>query len=144
MSGRSFGYARVSTDDQDLALQLEALTNQGIPQSQIFKDKLSGARCDGPGLLKCLDTLESGDVLVVWRLDRLGRDAAARTHLSVPIFLSFITALTDPICDRKIGTEKSDRLQRGGATSDRRTNSGSSPLKLFLPGNKAPRLEVLR
>ena len=73
MSGRSFGYARVSTDDQDLSLQLLALNNHGIPASHIFRDKLSGARCDRPGLMKCLDALESVDVLVVWRLDRLGR-----------------------------------------------------------------------
>ena len=73
MSGRSHGYARVSTDDQDLTLQLDALTRHGIPASRIFRDKLSGARCDRPGLTKCLDVLESGDILVVWRLDRLGR-----------------------------------------------------------------------
>ena len=73
MSGRSFGYARVSTDDQDLTLQLDALARHGIPPSRIFKDKLSGARCDRPGLTKCLDALQSGDILVVWRLDRLGR-----------------------------------------------------------------------
>jgi DNA invertase Pin-like site-specific DNA recombinase len=78
MSGRSFGYARVSTDDQDLTLQLDALTRHGISASRIFKDKLSGARCDRPGLTKCLDALESGDILVVWRLDRLGR---SMTHL---------------------------------------------------------------
>ena len=73
MSGSFFGYARVSTYDQDLALQLDALSNHGIPSSKIFKDKLSGARCDRPGLAKCLDTLQAGDTLVVWRLDRLGR-----------------------------------------------------------------------
>ncbi len=42
MSGRSFGYARVSTDDQNLALQIDALSKHGIPDSRIFKDKLSG------------------------------------------------------------------------------------------------------
>lgn len=70
---RLVGYARVSTDDQDLSLQIDALTKQGIPTTAIFMDKLSGAKTDRPGLAKCLNTLQSGDILVVWRLDRLGR-----------------------------------------------------------------------
>ncbi|NLX96923.1 MAG: recombinase family protein [Rhodopirellula sp.] len=72
-SGRLLGDARVSTDDQDLSLQIDALEKHGIANSLIFMDKLSGARSDRPGLSKCLDALQSGDVLVVWRLDRLGR-----------------------------------------------------------------------
>jgi DNA invertase Pin-like site-specific DNA recombinase len=71
--GRILGYARVSTDDQDLSLQIDALEKHGIPKSLIFTDKLSGAKDDRPGLTKCLDSLHGGDVLVVWRLDRLGR-----------------------------------------------------------------------
>jgi len=63
--GRLLGYARVSTYDQDLSLQIDALEKQGIPKSQIFMDKLSGARCDRPGLAKCLDALQQGDILVV-------------------------------------------------------------------------------
>lgn len=70
---RSIGYARVSTDDPDLSLQIDALTRQGIPESAIFMDKVSGAKTERPGLTKCLQTLRSGDILVVWRLDRLGR-----------------------------------------------------------------------
>jgi len=73
MSGRAFGFARVSTDDQDLSLQIDALTKHGIPKSNIFTDKLSGARSDRPGLTQCLDALRPNDVLVVWRLDRRGR-----------------------------------------------------------------------
>ena len=70
---RLVGYARVSTDDQDLSLQTDALTRHGIPKSLIFADKFSGAKSDRPGLAKCLAALESGDILIVWRLDRLGR-----------------------------------------------------------------------
>ncbi|OHB81294.1 MAG: invertase, partial [Planctomycetes bacterium RBG_16_64_12] len=72
-SPRLLGYARVSTDDQHLRLQIDALTKQGIPTASIFMDKVSGAKTERPGLAKCLATLQSGDVLVVWRLDRLGR-----------------------------------------------------------------------
>src|SRR5918993_1510335 len=73
MNGRFFGYARVSTDDQDLTLQIDALDKHGIPACQIFTDKMSGAKSDRPGLTKCLEVLQRGDILVVWRLDRLGR-----------------------------------------------------------------------
>jgi DNA invertase Pin-like site-specific DNA recombinase len=71
--GRIIGYARVSTDDQDLSLQLDALTQHGVPKDLIFTDKLSGAKSERPGLDKCLERLQPGDTLAVWRLDRLGR-----------------------------------------------------------------------
>lgn len=71
--GRLVGYARVSTGRQDLKLQLDALLGQGIPKELIFTDKESGAKANRPGLDACLAELRSGDILLVWRLDRLGR-----------------------------------------------------------------------
>jgi DNA invertase Pin-like site-specific DNA recombinase len=66
------GYARVSTDDQNLTLQEDALKKVGC--ERIFKDKMSGTKSERPGLKEALDFLRDGeDVLVVWRLDRLGR-----------------------------------------------------------------------
>lgn len=65
------GYARVSTNDQNTALQRNALNGSGC--ELIFEDKISGKTSDRPGLKKVLRTLSKGDTLVVWKLDRLGR-----------------------------------------------------------------------
>ena len=65
------GYARVSTQDQNLDLQTEALTKVGC--KKIYNDKISGSRAERPGLTKALEMLREGDTLVVWKLDRLGR-----------------------------------------------------------------------
>jgi DNA invertase Pin-like site-specific DNA recombinase len=65
------GYARVSTTDQNLALQKEALEKAGC--ERIYEDTISGTRAERPGLTKALEMLRSGDTLVVWKLDRLGR-----------------------------------------------------------------------
>ena len=70
---RLIGYARVSTGDQELALQIDSLLNHGVKREHIFSDKLPGAKADRPGLTRCQDCLRRGDTLVVWRLDRLGR-----------------------------------------------------------------------
>ncbi|MGB6230763.1 MAG: recombinase family protein, partial [Litorimonas sp.] len=71
------GYARVSTHDQTLDLQRDALAGAGV--DRVFEDAgVSGAKAERPGLGKALAYLRSGDTLVVWKLDRLGR---SMTHL---------------------------------------------------------------
>jgi DNA invertase Pin-like site-specific DNA recombinase len=65
------GYARVSTDDQDLSLQRAAL--QGTGCTRTYEEKISGAKRDRPELIRMLDHIRAGDVVVVSRLDRLAR-----------------------------------------------------------------------
>ena len=65
------GYARVSTDDQNLDLQRDALRLAGC--EKIYEDRMSGAKAARPGLTMALEVARTGDVLTVWRLDRLGR-----------------------------------------------------------------------
>ncbi len=65
------GYARVSTKDQNLSLQMDALEKEGC--KQIFQEKVSGAKSDRPELRKMIDQLREGDVIITWKLDRLGR-----------------------------------------------------------------------
>ena len=65
------GYARVSTDDQSLDLQIDALNEIGC--EQIFEDQISGIKAERPGLKQALEYARPGDTLVVWRLDRLSR-----------------------------------------------------------------------
>ena len=72
----TFGYARVSTADQDPALQIEALKRYGIPEDQIYQETASGGRMDRKELAKIRKILRDGDTLVVWKLDRLGRTVA--------------------------------------------------------------------
>jgi DNA invertase Pin-like site-specific DNA recombinase len=65
------GYARISTDDQNLNLQLDALKAAGC--ERLFTDTASGAKAERPGLAEALAFTREGDVLIVWRLDRLSR-----------------------------------------------------------------------
>ncbi len=65
------GYMRVSTSEQSLDLQRDALEGAGC--ERLYKDTCSGAVVDRPGLAKALDQLRSGDALMVWKLDRIGR-----------------------------------------------------------------------
>ncbi|HEX4609854.1 MAG TPA: recombinase family protein [Urbifossiella sp.] len=68
------GYARVSDSSQVTDLQHDALTAGGVAGEHIYMDTASGKRDDRPGLAACLKALRPGDMLVVWKLDRLGRD----------------------------------------------------------------------
>lgn len=102
MKGRIIGYARVSTNDQELHLQIDALKQAGCTDDLIFTDKVSGAKSTRPGLDACLKMVDKGDVLLVWRLDRLGR--------SMPHLVGLVEQLQQrgvgfkSICDGAIDT----------------------------------------
>lgn len=83
------GYMRVSSADdrQSVDLQRDALIAAGVDERHLHHDKASGAKDDRPGLKACLEDLRSGDCLVVWKLDRLGR--------SLPHLLSIIARLKE-------------------------------------------------
>lgn len=91
------GYARVSTQDQNLELQIQALTQAGC--QKIFEDKISGSRTERPGLAKTLEMLREGDTLVVWKLDRLGRSVKNLVDLVGDLYNQGIQfkSLTDAI-----------------------------------------------
>ncbi|MDQ0733518.1 recombinase family protein [Arthrobacter sp. B1I2] len=72
MTTHRIGYARVSTRDQNLELQISALKKAGC--DKIYEDQISGTKTQRPGLDQALHTLRDGDTLVVWKLDRLGRN----------------------------------------------------------------------
>lgn len=85
------GYARVSTDDQNLDMQIDALMDAGCNRTDIYIDKVSGAKKARPGLDACIEALEFGDTLLVWRLDRLGRT------------MSHLVILVEQLLDQNIG-----------------------------------------
>ena len=99
------GYARVSTDDQTPFLQLAALKKAGC--SKVFRDDgISGATTKRPALLRCLKSINAGDTLIVWKLDRLGRSVRD------------LIAMLDDLKERKIEfyslTEAIDTKTRTG------------------------------
>ena len=89
--GRIIGYARVSTTEQNLDLQVDALKKEGCADHDIYIDKDSGAKADRPGLKACLAVLEPGDVLLVWKLDRLGRS------------MSHLVMLIEGLLEKRVG-----------------------------------------
>ena len=98
------GYARVSTEEQTLALQLDALAKAGV--DKVFRDTASGAKADRPGLGEALAYARPGDVLVVWRLDRLGR--------SLPHLIQTLTDLDGRGVGFRSLTEAIDTTTPGG------------------------------
>ncbi len=98
------GYARVSTQDQDLSLQLDALAAAGC--AKVFEDHASGARADREGLQAALDYVRDGEVLVVWKLDRLGR--------SLPHLIETVTELAKRGVGFRSLTEAIDTTTPGG------------------------------
>lgn len=91
------GYARVSTPEQDLTLQTDALAKAGC--EKLFTDKMTGAKLDPPGLAAALSHARAGDCLVVWKLDRLGRTMKGLVELAADLAARGVNlrSLTDGI-----------------------------------------------
>lgn len=105
MAGMNIGYARVSTEEQNLDLQIQALEAVGC--ARIFGDRgTSGAVRERPGLAKALSRTKAGDVLVVWKLDRLGR--------SLPHLVEIIDALHKAGIGFRSVKEQIDTTSAGG------------------------------
>ena len=112
------GYARISKADgsQALDLQRDALIEAAVKPDHIYEDQASGKHDDRPGLTACLKALREGDVLVVWKLDRIGRD------------LRHLVNTVQDLCDRGIGLRV---LTGQGAQLDTTTASGRLVFGIF-------------
>jgi DNA invertase Pin-like site-specific DNA recombinase len=104
MTGTLIGYARVSTADQNLDLQSDALSVAGC--TRVFMDTASGSIADRPQLTACLDYVRAGDTLVAWRLDRLGR--------SLPHLIDTVRGLADRGVGFRSAQEAIDTTTPGG------------------------------
>ena len=98
------GYARVSTEDQKLDLQTDALLQAKC--AKVFTDTASGARDERPGLKRALEMVDEGDVLVVWKLDRMGR--------SLPHLVATVNALQERGVEFRSLQESIDTTTAGG------------------------------
>jgi DNA invertase Pin-like site-specific DNA recombinase len=112
------GYARVSKADnsQVLDLQIDALTNAGVNEENIYTDKISGSKDERPGLENCLKALRENDVLVVYKLDRLGRN------------LKHLIQTVEDLTKRKIGFKV---LSGQGVNIDTTTPAGKMIFSIF-------------
>ena len=123
------GYARVSTTDQRLDLQVDALTRAGC--GRIFSDRASGGRGDRPGLKDCLSHLRAGDTLVVWKLDRLGRTVRQLVDFTAELGVREINfaSLTDGMAEMERDLIR-ERTTAGLAAAKARGRLGGRPTKL--------------
>lgn len=114
----NIGYARVSKADgtQVLDLQIETLEQSGVAKTHIYQDKASGKQDDRPGLEACLKALREGDTLVVWKLDRLGRN------------LKHLVSTVQDLSERGVGFKV---LSGQGANIDTGTASGRLVFGIF-------------
>jgi len=112
------GYMRVSKSDgsQKLALQKDALLADGVDESRIYLDMASGRKDHRPGLETCLKALQPGNTLVIWKLDRLGRD------------LKHLVTLVDDLNIRSVGLKV---LAGAGAQIDTSTANGKLVFGIF-------------
>ena len=112
------GYARVSKADnsQVLDLQIDSLINAGIQKESIYTDKISGVKDERPGLRNCLKALRKGDTLIVWKLDRLGRN------------LKHLISIIDDLNKKEIGFKV---LAGQGASIDTTMPAGKMIFSIF-------------
>jgi DNA invertase Pin-like site-specific DNA recombinase len=134
---RLFGYARVSTSQQSLEIQVDALKKAGVDTSRIFTDKITGSEINREGLSLLRVKVEKGDVILVTKLDRLGRDTADMItlikefdQLGVPIRFIDDGISTEGVMGKMVVTILSAVAQAERHRILERTNEGRIEAKL--------------